>query len=215
MLAGDKCYPLTLIDAYSRYLLRCEAVVDPDGHRVQRIFDSTFREFGLPTAIRSDNGPPFASTGAGGLTALAVWWLRLGIRLERIEPGKPQHNGRQERFHLTLKLDVPPQRDLRAQQRAFDLYRVEYNEERPHEALAPLVPAADDARRCPGVLSQRSRRPQRLDSPAAPNDPHFARPRLRERRALPARRPPRPRPHPPRPRRRRGSIAKLSLDQED
>jgi putative transposase len=138
---GEKCYPLTLIDAHSRYLLRCEGVVDPDGHRVQRIFDSAFREFGLPTAIRSDNGPPFASTGAGGLTALNVWWLRLGIRLERIEPGKPQQNGRQERFHLTLKLDVPAERDLRAQRRAFDLYRVDYNEERPHEALGQKPPA--------------------------------------------------------------------------
>jgi len=138
---GEKCYPLTLIDAYSRYLLRCEGAVDPDGRRVQTIFDSAFREFGLPSAIRSDNGPPFASTGAGGLTALSVWWLRLGIRLERIEPGKPQQNGRQERFHLTLKLDVPPERDLRAQQRAFDLYRVDYNEQRPHEALGQKPPA--------------------------------------------------------------------------
>jgi len=138
---GEKCYPLTLIDAYSRYLLRCEGVIDPDGHRVQRIFDSAFREFGLPSTIRSDNGPPFASTGAGGLTALSVWWLRLGIRLERIEPGKPQQNGRQERFHLTLKLDVPPARDLCAQQRAFDSYRVDYNEERPHEALGQKPPA--------------------------------------------------------------------------
>lgn len=147
---GEKCYPLTLIDAYSRYLLRCEAVVDPDGHRVQRIFDSAFREFGLPTSIRSDNGPPFASTGAGGLTALSVWWLRLGIRLERIEPGKPQQNGRQERFHLTLKLDVPAERDRRAQQRAFDLYRVDYNEQRPHEALGQKPPA---------TAYERSRRP--------------------------------------------------------
>jgi putative transposase len=116
---------------------------------VQRIFDSAFREFGLPTAIRSDNGPPFASTGAGGLTTLSVWWLRLGIRLERIEPGKPQQNGRQERFHLTLKLDVPPERDLRAQQRAFDVYRADYNEERPHEALGQKPPATAYARsRC-------------------------------------------------------------------
>ena len=143
---GEKCYPLTLIDAYSRYLLRCEGVADPDGIRVQRIFDSAFREFGLPTAIRSDNGPPFASTGAGGLTALSVWWLRLGIRLERIEPGKPQQNGRQERFHLTLKLDVRSERDLRAQQRAFDLYRVDYNEQRPHEALGQKPPATAYAR---------------------------------------------------------------------
>jgi hypothetical protein len=96
-----------------------------------------------------DNGPPFASTGAGGLTALNVWWLRLGIRLERITPGKPQQNGRQERFHLTLKLDVPVEHDLRSQQRAFDLYRVDYNEERPHEALGqkPPTTAYDRSRR--------------------------------------------------------------------
>lgn len=169
---GNKCYPLTLIDAYSRYLLRCEAVDDPNGYRVQRIFDSAFREFGLPKAIRSDNGPPFASTGAGGLTALNVWWLRLGIRLERITPGKPQENGRQERFHLTLKLEVPVERDLRGQQRAFDLYRVDYNEERPHEALGQKPPA---------TAYERSRRSyprplERVESPPwchdAPVDKH-------------------------------------------
>ena len=86
-LDGERCYPLTLIDAYSRYLLRCEGLTEPNGREVEYIFDSAFREFGLPAAIRSDNGPPFASTGAGGLTALNVWWLRLGIRVERIEPG--------------------------------------------------------------------------------------------------------------------------------
>jgi transposase InsO family protein len=143
---GDKCQPLTIIDAYSRYLLRCETVASADGHHVRRIFDSAFREFGLPVAIRSDNGPPFASTGAGGLTALNVWWLRLGIRLERITPGKPQQNGRQERFHLTLKLDVPVERDVRAQQRAFDLFRADYNEVRPHEALGQKPPATAYAR---------------------------------------------------------------------
>ena len=95
---GSKCYPLTIIDAHSRFLLRCEVLENPDGPAVQRVFDSAFSEFGLPAAIRSDNGPPFASVGAGGLTKLAVWWLRLGIRLERIEPGKPQQNGRQELF---------------------------------------------------------------------------------------------------------------------
>jgi putative transposase len=138
----ERCYPLTLIDAYSRYLLRCEGVAEPNGREVEYIFDSAFREFGLPAAIRSDNGPPFASTGAGGLTQLSVWWLRLGIRLERIEPGKPQQNGRQERFHLTLKLEVPPAASLRPQQRAFDFFRREYNHERPHEALRQATPAS-------------------------------------------------------------------------
>jgi len=139
---GEKCYPLTLIDAYSRYLLRCEVLDEPNGREVERIFDSAFREFGLPEAIRSDNGPPFASTGAGGLSKLSVWWLKLGIRIERITPGKPQQNGRQERFHRTLKLEVPPQPSLRAQQRACDLFRREYNEERPHEALKNAKPAS-------------------------------------------------------------------------
>ena len=141
---GKKCYPLTVIDAYSRFLLRCEGMTEPDGREVQRAFDSAFQEYGLPAAIRSDNGPPFASIGAGGLTVLSVWWLRLGIRLERIEPGKPQQNGRQERFHRTLKAEAtrPAQANLRAQQRAFDLFRHEYNEERPHEALGQQTPSS-------------------------------------------------------------------------
>jgi len=140
---GRRCYPLTLIDAHSRFLLRCEGVEDPDGREVQRIFDSAFQEFGLPAAIRSDNGPPFASVGAGGLTMLSVWWTRLGIRIERIEPGKPQQNGRLERFHRTLKQETasPPRQNLRAQQRTFDFFRKEYNEERPHEALGQKPPA--------------------------------------------------------------------------
>ena len=123
---------------HSRFLIRCEGVEEPNGR--QRIFDSAFTEFGLPAAIRSDNGPPFASVGAGGLTELSVWWLRLGIRVERIEPGKPQQNGRQERFHRTLKAETisPPRA---AQQRAFDFFRRRYNEERPHEALGQKPPA--------------------------------------------------------------------------
>jgi transposase InsO family protein len=154
---GRTCYPLTIIDAYARFLIRCEGVESPDGREVQRIFDSAFREFGLPAAIRSDNGPPFASVGAGGLTPLSVWWLRLGIRVERIAPGKPQQNGRQERFHRTLKADTasPPRAHLRAQQRAFDLFRKEYNEERPHEALGQQTPATIfllSARRYPCAL---------------------------------------------------------------
>ena len=156
---GLTCYPLTILDAHSRFLIRCEGVQDPDGREVQRIFDSAFSEFGLPAAIRSDNGPPFASTGAGGLTKLSVWWIRLGIRLERIEPGKPQQNGRQERFHRTLKAETtkPPRSSLRTQQRAFDEFRKIYNEERPHEALAqmpPLTAYALSARRYPRPLER-------------------------------------------------------------
>lgn len=141
---GKRCYPLTLIDAYSRYLLRCEGVFEPDGREVQRIFDSAFQEYGLPATIRSDNGPPFATVGAGGLSKLSVWWIKLGIRIERITPGKPQENGRQERFHRTLKAETatPPCHDLYAQQRAFDAFRREYNFERPHEALGQRPPAS-------------------------------------------------------------------------
>ena len=139
---GAKCYPLTITDAFSRYVLRCEVVADPDSHHVFEVFDSAFREFGVPDAIRSDGGPPFASSGAGGLTHLSIWWLRLGIRVERIAPGKPQQNGRHERMHRTLKLEVEPQANLRAQQRAYDLWRREFNEERPHAALDHRAPAA-------------------------------------------------------------------------
>jgi putative transposase len=100
---GTWCHVLTLVDAYSRFLLRCELLIEPTGRNVQRVLDSAFQEFGLPRAMRSDNGPPFASTGPGGLTALSVWWLRLGIEHQRIQPGKPQQNGRQERVHLTME----------------------------------------------------------------------------------------------------------------
>jgi len=100
---GTLCHVLTLVDAYSRFLLRAEVLLEPTGRNVERVLDAAFQEFGLPTAMRSDNGPPFASTGAGGLTELSVWWLRLGLRLERIEPGRPYQNGRPERLHLSLE----------------------------------------------------------------------------------------------------------------
>jgi putative transposase len=142
-LTGDgvRCYPLTISDAYSRYVLRCEAMRDPDGTGVFSVFDSAFREFGLPDAIRSDGGAPFASTGVASLTRLSVWWLQLGLRVERIAPGKPQQNGRHERMHRTLKLEVEPQADVRSQQRAFDVWRREFNDERPHTALGQRPPA--------------------------------------------------------------------------
>jgi transposase InsO family protein len=154
---GQQCYPLTIVDAYSRYLVRCEGVLEPNGREVQRIFDSAFQEYGLPAAIRSDNGPPFASVGAGGLTPLSAWWIRLGIQVERITPGKPQENGRQERFHRTLKAETtkPAAANLRAQQRTFDLFRRAYNEERPHEALGQVAPSTvylASARRYPCPL---------------------------------------------------------------
>ncbi|HZZ61537.1 MAG TPA: integrase core domain-containing protein [Roseiarcus sp.] len=107
-------------------------------------FDAAFCEFGLPLSIRSDNGPPFASVGAGGLSQLAVWWIKLGIRPERIDPGKPQQNGRHERMHRTLKAETaaPPAATLAEQQRRFDAFRAVYNHERPHEALDFATPAS-------------------------------------------------------------------------
>src|SRR5262245_35621343 len=157
---GRQCYPLTILDAHTRFLIRCEALLEPTGAAVKDVFDSAFQQYGLPSAIRTDNGPPFASVGAGSLTPLSVWWLRLGIQPERIAPGKPQQNGRQERFHRTLKAETasPPKAHARAQQRAFDLFRREYNFERPHEALG---------QRPPGRFYTRSTRryPRRLISP--------------------------------------------------
>jgi len=141
---GTLCYPFTITDAASRYLLRCQALARTATSTVQPLFELSFREFGLPAALRTDNGPPFASTGLGGLTPLSVWWLKLGIRLERIAPGKPQQNGRHERLHRTLAEDAarPPAPSLRAQQRAFDRWRAVYNTDRPHEALGMATPAS-------------------------------------------------------------------------
>jgi len=142
---GERCDPLTLSDAYSRYLLCCQGIVGATGHLVvQPLLENLFREQGLPLAIRSDNGPPFASTGLGRLSQLSVWWLRLGIGLERIELGHPEQNGRHERMHRTLKEAVlrPPRANHAAQQQAFDAFRHEFNEERPHEALNQHTPAS-------------------------------------------------------------------------
>ncbi len=141
---GTTVYPLTIMDAFSRYLLRCEALCRPGGMEVWDVFEGAFKEYGLPDAIRSDNGSPFASTGAGGLSELSVWWVKLGIRPERIDPGHPEQNGRQERMHRTLKQQtaMPPETCLEAQRRAFDRFRKEYNEERPHEALGQDTPGS-------------------------------------------------------------------------
>lgn len=143
---GDKtrCDPLTLTDAATRYLLKCEAVTDTSEAGVRPELERAFREFGLPAKIRSDNGPPFASKALGGLSRLSVWWIQLGILPERIEPGKPQQNGRHERMHRTLKEHTasPPYATMVEQQRAFDRFRRDYNDARPHEALGMTPPAA-------------------------------------------------------------------------
>jgi putative transposase len=140
---GARCDPLTLSDAMSRYLLCCQAVERADYGHVRPVFDAAFCEYGLPWAIRSDNGPPFASTAVGGLSALSLWWIKLGIQPERIEPAKPQQNGRHERMHRTLKHDTakPPAVSLSEQQARFDNFRRIYNSERPHEALDFQYPA--------------------------------------------------------------------------
>jgi transposase InsO family protein len=140
---GRRIDPLTISDAYSRYLLRCQTVDKTDTERVRAIFEAAFREYGLPQIIRTDNGAPFASCALGGLSRLAVWWIKLGIVPERIEPGKPQQNGRHERMHRTLKEEVAlsPAKDRWAQQRALDKFRREYNQLRPHEALQMQTPA--------------------------------------------------------------------------
>ena len=119
-------------DAASRYLLVCNGLPQPRGPQVQRVLERAFREYGLPQTIRSDNGPPFASVGLGSLSQLAIWWIKLGIIPERIEPGHPEQNGRLERLHRTLKAETasPPQANGRRQQRAFDTFRHSYNEER-------------------------------------------------------------------------------------
>jgi len=143
------CYPLTITDFASRYLLTCEALATTQERFAFTVFDRTFREYGLPAAIRTDNGVPFASpTALYRLSKLAVWWLRLGIRIERIEPGHPQQNGRHERMHRTLKAEAtkPAAPNVLQQQARFDTFVARYNQERPHQALAMQVPADRYAR---------------------------------------------------------------------
>lgn len=141
---GERIDPLTISDAHSRYLLRCQAVEKTDTARVQAIFEAAFREYGMPQAIRTDNGPPFASRAVAGLSRLALWWIKLGITPERIDAGHPEQNGRHERMHRTMKQETaqPPAANRRAQQRKMDHFREEYNQVRPHEALEMQTPAA-------------------------------------------------------------------------
>lgn len=144
VMAHERCYPLTTSDTFSRFLLGCTALTSTAAEGVKPLFIRLFEEYGLPAGIRSDNGVPFSSIALGGLSPLAVWWTRLGIRLERIPPGQPQHNGRHERMHRTLKAEAckPPEATLAAQQERFDAFRLDFNVERPHEALGGEPPAA-------------------------------------------------------------------------
>jgi transposase InsO family protein len=154
---GDRqrCEPLTVIDAKSRYVLGLEAVGSTAESEAWPVFERLFREFGLPERLRSDNGAPFASAGAAGLTPLSARFVKLGIGLERIAPGKPQQNGAHERFHLTLlPLARAPRACRSEQQAAFDAFRAEYNEERPHEALSQTPPAGHYAK-SPRALPER------------------------------------------------------------
>ena len=140
---GTRCDPLTISDAHSRFLISCQ-IVEPTTEGVQPWFERAFREFGLPRAMRSDNGPPFASTGAAGLSRLSIVWVKLGIKLERIDPGAPQQNGRHERMHRTLKDQTsrPPAANAQEQQDRFDCFCDEYNHDRPHAALDQTTPAS-------------------------------------------------------------------------
>jgi putative transposase len=140
---GARCDPLTVSDAFSRYLLCSRVVTAPRYADCRCELEQVFREHGLPRVIRSDNGAPFASVGAAGLSRLSVWWVKLGITPERIAPGKPEQNGRHERMHKTLKAETasPPAANLAQQQQRFDRFRHEFNHERPHEALGQTPPA--------------------------------------------------------------------------
>jgi putative transposase len=139
---GRYCYPFTTTDLFSRYLICCDGYPSTAAEGVKESLERVFREHGMPEAIRSDNGSPFASSGIGRLTRLGVWLLKLGIRRELIQPGRPSQNGRHERMHKTLKDEAtqPPKANLRQQQKRFDAFVREFNEERPHEALGMSRP---------------------------------------------------------------------------
>jgi putative transposase len=141
---GQLCYPLTIADAQTRFLLAVDALSSTAHAGAQVVVERVFREYGLPAVIRSDNGGPFATKAIAGLSRLNVWWTQLGIKQDRIAPGRPDQNGSHERMHLTLKQDTvwPPQPDAQAQQGRFDGFRSEFNQERPHEALGMKTPGS-------------------------------------------------------------------------
>lgn len=141
---GNYCYPLTITDRYSRFLLACHAMPAINSDATRAVFEGLFRRYGLPAAIRSDNGVPFASQALGRISRLSVWWLRLGIRPELIQPGKPQQNGQHERMHRVLKAETtkPAAKNLKDQQRHFDAFLDEYNNVRPHQGINLVTPAS-------------------------------------------------------------------------
>jgi transposase InsO family protein len=164
---GALCYPLTILDGYSRYLLVCRALRGTAARPARAVFDEAFREYGLPDVIRTDNGVPFSAPGSIlGLSTLSVWLLKLGISLERSRPGKPQDNGAHERMHRTLKQEAvrPPKRTEAAQQRALSRFQELYNEERPHHSLELKTPAS---------FYTRSARPYPEELPEPTYPPHF------------------------------------------
>jgi putative transposase len=138
------CYPLTIADQHTRFLVACYGLLSTETVAAKPVFERAFREYGLPRAIRTDNGVPFATQAIHGLSYLNVWWMRLGIQHQRIHPGSPQENGAHERMHRTLKRHAvkPVQRTCASQQKRFDAFRREYNLERPHEALGQDTPAS-------------------------------------------------------------------------
>ena len=150
---GKTCYPLTISDNHSRLLISCQGLYGPRLAPSMKIYKQAFREYGLPRRIRTDNGHPFAMVTLGGLSPLTVWLIKLGVMPERIDPGCPQQNGRHERMHRTLKAATasPPKGNMSAQQRAFNRFRHEYNEERPHQSLGRGT--------CPVDVHQASPRP--------------------------------------------------------
>lgn len=154
---GRYCFPLTVVDGYSRYLLACQGLPSTSIRLARPVFRKLFQEYGLPKIIRTDNGVPFATTALGRLSLLSVWWIRLGIYPELIEPAHPEQNGRHERLHRTLKAETarPPRGNRNAQQIRFNQFRHEYNEQRPHEALDQETPASlyrPSPRELPGKL---------------------------------------------------------------
>ena len=164
---GLVCYPLTVADAHTRFLLGCDVLGSVAHRGTQAVVERLFRTYGLPQAIRSDNGGPFCTQAIAGLSRLNIWWLKLGIGHDRIEPGHPEQNGSHERMHLTMKQDTqfPPAPDAALQQERYDGFRGEFNHERPHEALGM---------RTPGSLYTTSARalPERLPDPEYPGHCH-------------------------------------------